>query len=168
MKKILYLSFLIFIFVFSINLAKADTLKAQVTKEYVPNGFFGSWAVVSKIINTNAPLLFNPESKDIWTLSGYSNVLFLENLQSGARSQIILKEQAKNNVLKFEREKIVNNSKTKKTIYKETVEFTLLGDNFSGFDNFIVENWQEGKLIKKSSAKYKVSGVKISGERPKS
>ena len=54
--------------------------------------------------------------------------------------------------------------KTGKAIYKETVEFVLLGNNFSGTDKFIVEHYDfENKLTKKDEALYSVAGVKISG-----
>ena len=67
-------------------------LKGGVVEEYIPEGFFGSWAVISKLESSNNPMYFNYESRDIWTLSGYDNVLILENLQSGAWGKIIVKE----------------------------------------------------------------------------
>lgn len=161
MKKV-FLILILFLF----SLANSETLKAGISEEYVPEGFYGSWGVISKIQDTTNHAMFNSQSEDIWVLSGYSNVLYLQNLESGAKSQIILKEKSKNNVLKFEREKVVKKQDNKQTIYKETVEFTLSGNKFSGHDNFIVENWENGKIVKKNSAKYKVSGVKISGKSP--
>ena len=56
------------------------TLKGSVSEDYIPEGFFGSWGVISKLNTSNTPTMFNYESRDIWTLSGYSNILFLENL----------------------------------------------------------------------------------------
>ena len=54
-----------------------------------------------------------------------------------------------------------------KKIYIETVEFTLLGNNFSGTDDFIIEHYnEENKLIKKDEARYSVAGVRISGQGP--
>ena len=63
-------------------------LKGGVSEDYIPKGFFGSWGVISKLKTTNNPSLFNRESRDIWSLSGYNNVLFLENFETGAKSQI--------------------------------------------------------------------------------
>lgn len=160
MKKL----FLIFICFLFFN-APAQILKGSVNEDYIPEGFYGTWGVISKLQNSNNPNLFNFESRDIWVLSGYSNILILENLQSGARSEIIIKDKSKD-VLKFQREKIVENN-NKKTIYKETVEFLLNNNTFSGTDNFIIEDWNNGTLVKKNEAKYKVSGVKISGTNPK-
>jgi len=161
MKKVFCI--IILFFAFFTPFSFADALKAGVSKEYVPEGFFGSWAVISKIIETNNHGLFNSESKDNWIMSGYSNRLLLQNLGSGARSEIIIKEKSiTNKTLKFEREKTVKKSDTKKIVYKETVEFALTNDyNFKGIDNFIVEDWQNGKLVKRNYAKYKVSGIKI-------
>ena len=52
-------------------------------------------------------------------------------------------------------------------IYKETFEFTLLGNNFTGTDDFIIEHYNEqNKLIKKDEARYSVAGVRISGQGP--
>ena len=158
MRKFL-LIFLCFIFL----CANAQTLKATISKDIIPRGFFGSWGVISKLEESNNPTIFNYESRDIWTLSGYQNILVLENLQSGARSEIEIKEKPKDGkTLKFEREKIVENG-SKKTIYKETVEFTLLGNNFSGTDSFKVERYENNKYIKTDEAKYLVAGIRISG-----
>ena len=100
-------------------------------------------------------------------LSGYSNILILENLESGAYSEITIKDKILDGkTLKFEREKTVKKS-DKKTIYKETVSFTLNKNNFKGEDNFIVENYdKDNKLIEKNYANYTISGVRISGNNP--
>lgn len=158
--------FLLLIFCFLFFSAYSQALKGGVYEEYIPDGFFGSWGVISKLNNSNNPMMFNQESRDIWMLSGYSNILILENLESGAKSQIEIKEKNKDNkTLKFQRQKIVNN-KNKKTIYKETVSFVLNGNNFKGEDNFVVEEYQDNKLIKNNFANYEIAGVKISGENP--
>lgn len=160
--KKLFLIFILLLFSF----CTAETLKAGISEEYVPNGFYGSWGVISKLSECNNYKLFNSESKDVWTLSGYSNVLYLQNLESGAQSQIILKEKSKNNALNFQREKVVNKPNNQKIIYKEAVKFVLYDNVFKGNDDFVVEEWQNNKLIKKSSAKYKILGTKISGTNP--
>jgi len=162
MKKL----FLLF-FVFITLPLNAQVLRGGVYEEYIPKGFFGSWGVISKLEDTNNPNLFNYQSRDIWTLSGYGNVLILENLESGATSRIEIKNKASDNILKFERskEKKANNTKI---IYREIVQFKLNGNNFSGSDNFIVEEYDADNKIKKiNKAKYHVEGVKISGSVPK-
>ena len=148
--------------------ANAQILKGGVSEDYIPQGFFGSWGVISKLDSSNNPSMFNKESRDIWTLSGYDNVLILENLQSGAKSEIVIKEKNKDNsTLKFERKKIVNNE-SEKIIYKEIVQFNLYGNHFSGTDDFVVEKYNKNnKLIEKNEAMYIVSGVRISGKSPK-
>ena len=162
MKKIL-LIFLSFIFL-QVN---AQTLKGGVVEEFVPEGFFGSWGVISKLESSNNPSFFNYESRDIWILSGYENILILDNLESGAHSEVILEEKSTDGkTLKFKREKIVNENGNK-IIYKETVSFILNGNNFSGFDEYLVEKYQNNGLIEKNEARYIVKGVKISGENPK-
>ena len=147
----------------------AESLKGGVSKDYIPKGFFGSWGVISQLKSSNNPDIFNFESRDVWVLSGYqnlskANILILENLQSGAKSEITIKDKSVDgHTLKFTRQKETR-EKTGYAVYREIVEFTLLGNNFSGSDTFIVEHYNtEKKLIKKDEALYKVSGVKISG-----
>lgn len=147
-------------------MAYSSALKGGVTEEYIPDGFFGSWGVISKLNSSNNPDIFNYESRDIWMLSGHGNILILENLESKAHGEIKIKDKSKNNSLKFDREKIVEKN-GRKIIYKESVSFVLYGNTFSGYDNFIVETYENGKQIKKDIAKYNVSGVKISGDSPK-
>ena len=163
MKKIVLI---VFSFVFLAANAQG-LLKGNVSEEYIPKGFFGSWGVISKLNSSNNPTMFNYESRDIWTLSGYSDTLILENLQSGAHSEIKIKDKTKDNrTLEFERQKTVSKNGTK-TVYKETVKFTLLGNNFTGTDNFVVETYDENnKLLSKNQASYSVAGVKISGKAP--
>ena len=147
----------------------AATLKGGVSEEYIPYGFYGSWAVISKLKNATNLNLFNYESRDIWVLSGYSNVLILENLQSGAHSEIIVREKSLDNkTLKFERQKTSNNQEGK-VVYKETVKFDLSNNSFFGSDDFIVEFYnKEDKFLKKETAHYSVSGTKLSGQNSSS
>ena len=160
MKKI-FLIALSFLFLNAYSMA----LKGGVSEEYIPKGFFGSWGVISKLKDTNNPNLFNRESRDIWSLSGYNNILFLENFETGAKSQIEIKNKEKD-FLKFERKKEAKTTEGK-IIYKETVEFQLLGNRFSGIDKFIVEKYdKKNTLIEHNEATYQVEGTKISGETP--
>ena len=159
MKKLfLILTMLVF------SLCSAETLKGGVSQDYIPKGFFGSWGVISKLNSTDNPRVFNYESRDIWTLSGYSNILILENLESGATSQITVKDKSLDGkTLKFERKK-TGKDKGQKVIYREIVEFSLLGNNFSGTDKFIIERYNENnELLRKDNALYRIEGVKISG-----
>jgi len=157
MRKIFFI-FICFLFLG----VQANTLKGGVTQEYIPEGFFGSWGVISKLNSSNNPNIFNYESRDIWMLSGHDNILILENLESGAKSEIEIKTKSLDGkTLKFShmREEIKNN---KKIIYKETVQFTLLGNNFSGTDDYIIERYNENNdIIKKDIANYSVAGVRF-------
>lgn len=162
MKKALLI---IFSFIF-LNV-QAMTLKGGVAEEYIPKGFYGSWGVISKLQNSNNPTFFNFQSKDIWVLSGHGDVLVLQNLESGAVSEIRVKEKTTDGkTLKFQRKKI-SKVDDHKIIYKETVQFKLSGNNFSGSDDFVVEKYNnKGVLIEKNQANYRVEGVKISGNKP--
>ncbi len=153
------------LFSFIIISTYAETLKGGVYEEYIPKGFFGSWGVISKMKSSTNPVVFNYESKDIWILSGYGNTLKLQNLESGANSEIIIKEKSiEGKTLKFERQKTVK-TKEGRQIQKETVEFSLSGKNFSGTDRFVIENYDKNNnLINTDSATYSVEGVRISGE----
>ena len=160
-------NFLLIFLCFFQCFAFSATLKGGVSEDYIPKGFFGSWGVISKLKNSNNPTMFNFESRDVWTLSGYSNILILENLESGAISEITLKAKTLDGKsLKFERQKVVDKA-GKKTIYKEIVSFVLNGNNFKGEDNFIVEIYDKNnKMLEKNYANYAISGVRISGSNP--
>ena len=160
MKKLV-----LFIFLSIFLSAQAQTLKGGVSEEHISKGFFGSWGVISKLKNTNNPSLFKYESRDIWSLSGYSNILFLENFESGAKSQITVKD-TKKDFLKFERKKEIKQTKGK-IVYREIVEFNLHNNNFSGTDTFFVEKYDlKNNLLEKNQAQYQIEGTKISGRAP--
>ena len=72
---------------------QAQPLRGGVSEDYIPSGFFGSWGVISKLDASNNPSMFNYESRDIWTLSGYDKTLILQNLESGAHSEIVIKDK---------------------------------------------------------------------------
>ena len=106
-------------------------------------------------------------SVDIWNLSGYNNVLILENGLTGATSQIKVDNALSNldgKKLKFKRIKEFKDGEFK---YKhiEQPEFILDGDIFRGYDTFTIEKYDlGGNLISVDVVKYKVIGQKIAGE----
>ncbi len=159
MKKILLLLFC-FLFIG----ANCETLKGGVYEEYIPKGFFGSWGVISKLKSATNPARFNYESRDVWMLSGSGNTLILENMESGAYSEITIKEKSiEGKTLKFRRTKTVK-TKEGKELHTETVVFTLSGKYFSGTDEFAIESYdRENNFLKGDSATYEIKGVKISG-----
>ena len=161
MRKI----FIALILMFTITCAQAEVLRATVTKDEIPKGFFGTWHVTSKIAETNNRELFNPVSVDIWTLGGYGNTLILENVQSGASSSIQVESQKNldGKTLKFQRVK-TDTRGNMKIVQRESPEFKLNGNIFTGYDTYIIERYVNNQLIKKDVVKYKVVGQKISGE----
>lgn len=163
MKKLLLIYAL---FILTINCCCAETLRATVVKDEIPKGFFGTWHVTSKMVETNNSELFNPLSVDIWTLGGYGNTLILENVQSGASSSITVESQKNldGKTLKFVRVKS-NTRGNMKIVQRESPVFTLKGDIFQGFDTYVIERYVNNQLIKKDVVKYKVVGQKISGDR---
>lgn len=163
MKKILLVFFIYLIMPFG---ALAETLKGSAILDEIPKGFFGTWHVTSKMVESTNDSMFNPISVDIWNLSGYGNVLILENALTGAKSSIQttpVDKGVEGKVLKFSRIK-QEVSGNKKIVHKESPEFVLYGNIFKGYDIFIVEKYENGKLISKDVVKYKVIGQKISGE----
>lgn len=137
-------------------------LKGGVEDTYIPKGFYGSWGVISKLRETSNPSLFNYESRDVWTLSGFSNKLILENLESGAYSEILIKEKSLDNkTLNFQREKTTSRNGVK-TVFQEKVSFVLNGNNFEGIDSFVIKRYDLiGNHLKTDYANYKCSGVKF-------
>ncbi len=167
MKKILIVIFLIFLF--NVQTSKlqtnAEVLRGGASYDEIPKGFFGVWHVTSKMESSNNPPIFNKLSVDIWNLSGYGNVLILENQMTGAKSSIQVEPQKSydGKSLKFTRVKEEIQGKIK-TVQKETPEFVLDKNIFRGFDTYIIEKYEDNKLISKDVVKYKVIGQKISGE----
>ena len=162
MKKI----FLFLLLFLTVNFCHAEALKASLSYDETIKSFFGTWHVTSKIESATNYSLFNKLSVDIWNLSGYGNVLILENALTGAKSSIqtTTSEDLDGKHLKFTRIKEFKegNFKYKHT---ETPEFTLKGDVFKGFDTFTVEKFDnEGHQISVDVVKYKVVGQKIAGD----
>ncbi|MBE7706325.1 MAG: hypothetical protein E7Z91_03665 [Cyanobacteria bacterium SIG30] len=160
MKK-LFLIFLVLLFITS---AKAEVIRGSVSETKVPKGFYGSWHVTSKMIESNNASMFNPLSVDIWGLSGVGNILILTNEMTGAVSEIEVNEKNIQGLkLKFTRIKQEKENGFD-VLYIETPEITLKGDIFEGFDTFVIEKSKNGILLNKYVVKYKVIGQKISGD----
>ena len=166
MKKFCRWLIILIAFLFMLD-ARAETLKGGAVYDVIPKGFFGIWHVTSKMQSSNNPRIFNKLSVDIWNLSGGGNVLILENSMTGAKSSIQIEsdlDKLDGKTLKFNRRK--ENKEGKYTfVEKESPEFVLDGNIFRGFDTFIIEKYENNKLISKDIVKYIVIGQKISGER---
>ena len=163
MKKAI---FVILVLIFNTLFASAEKLKGGTVYDIVPRGFFGTWHVVSKMQSSNNPKIFNKLSVDIWNLSAMGNVLILENAMTGAKSSIQMqpnKGAYDGKTLKFQRIKEEKEGRYK-YIQRESPEFVLDGNVFRGYDTYIIEKYEDNKLISKDVVKYIVIGQKISGE----
>ena len=163
MKKAI---FVILVLIFNTLFASAETLKGGTVYDIVPRGFFGTWHVVSKMQSSNNTKIFNKLSVDIWNLSAMGNVLILENAMTGAKSSIQMqpnKGAYDGKTLKFQRIKEEKEGRYK-YIQRESPEFVLDGNVFRGYDTYIIEKYEDNKLISKDVVKYIVIGQKISGE----
>lgn len=128
----------------------------SVTKD-LPQAFYGTWTVLSELIETNNPVLFRKKSSDIWSFQRKNNVITLSNPVSGAIASITVTE-VRNNTAVFTRVSRDNN------VYEiETPEITVEGDSFYGTDTIIIKHFRKGDRVKTDKVKYKVKGYKISG-----
>lgn len=168
MKKIFISVFLIFS-AFLTLAAHCATLQGGVSENIINKGFFGTWHVTSKLIESNSTSQFDNLSVHIWNLSGYGNVLILENQFSGARSEITVDkavDKIDGALLKFRRV-VSQENESGKIVLTETPEITLKGDIFQGYDTFIIEKYNNGALYKKEVVKYKLVGQRITGTSAK-
>lgn len=123
----------------------------------VPQGFFGTWKVISVQIYSNNPFMFNSMNVDLWRLDKNNNHLTLTNPESGATATVTL-DSVKNNTIKF-----VRTSDTPYEKVVETPEITLNGENFYGTDTIIISKYKNNTLIDQEMVKFKVKGIKQSG-----
>lgn len=165
MKNLLPTVIICTIFLFAMP-TNSETIRGGTTYDVIPKGFFGTWRVISKMETSNNPSIFNKLSVDIWNLSGAGSVLVLENAVTGAKSSIQVQPAGNSfdgKTLKFQRVKEEISGKYK-YIQRESPEFVLNGNVFKGYDTYIVEKYENNKLISKDVVKYVVIGQKISGE----
>lgn len=166
-KKFLYILIVVMI-IFGLGLPQTGhsaednssdlVLKATVTK--VPDAFYGTWRVNSKIIDTDSPVTFKQTSLDLWNLSRTNNVITLSNPFNGAKADITI-DKVNNNYIVFKK-----TGRYGGKILTDTVEIKLNGDTFIGFDSLQLDTYSDinGKVIKTEMAKYSIKGEKIAGE----
>ena len=128
----------------------------SVTKD-LPEEFYGTWSVISILLETNNPELFRKRSSDIWTFNREKDVIILSNPISGATASITVNEVSGKTAI-FSRIK-----KSEKMIEIETPEITVKEDSFSGTDLIIIKHFKNNERIKTDRVKYKIRGYKISG-----
>lgn len=128
--------------------------------EKVPDGFFGTWRVVSQRIKTDSPAIFQQKGVDLWNLSLDNNVINLSNPFSGATAQIEV-QKVNNNRVEFTKKGKYGNK-----ILTDTVNISIEGDNFTGIDTLLLETISDvdGSVRKTEMAKYSIKGERIAGQ----
>lgn len=162
--KLIFKIFLIFLTICCINFYNFDTGYTQTllqgSVEMVPDGFFGTWRVSSKLIETDSPETFKQKGVDLWNLSAQNDVIILCNPFSGASAKISIKNAGKT---------FIEFSKTGKyedKILTDKVSINMEGDSFTGVNEIKLETLSgvDGSIIKTRTAKYAIKGERISGQ----
>ena len=135
----------------------AEVLTGSVTA--VPNSFFGTWRVVSKLVDTDS-VIFKENNLDLWNLSRLGDVITLCNPFNGAEANITVNSVNGSYIVFRKTGKYSGKDLT------DVVEIKLNGDTFSGTDTLKLDTYSDvtGKIIKTETAKYSIKGEKISGE----
>ena len=66
----------------------AETLKAGVSIDKVPQSFYGSWRVAAKVSKQSGSVNFKPQTVDFWNLSRTGDVIKLSNPFTGAEASV--------------------------------------------------------------------------------
>lgn len=135
----------------------AEVLTGSVTA--VPDSFFGTWRVVSKLVDTDS-VIFKENNLDLWNLSRLGDVITLCNPFNGAEANITVNSVNGSYIVFRKTGKYSGKDLT------DVVEIKLNGDTFSGTDTLKLGTYSDvtGKIIKTETAKYSIKGEKISGE----
>lgn len=128
----------------------------SVTKD-LPHEFYGTWSVVSVLVDTNNPALFKMRSSDIWTFDRKGDVITLSNPVNGVSASITINDVS-DKTATFTRV-----HRDENTYETETPEITVEGDSFHGTDLIIIKHFRNGERVKTDRVKYKVKGYRISG-----
>lgn len=160
MKRILCVLYaFISLSLISVN-AQETTFSAGVSVNDVPKEFFGSWRVVAKLDETNSYHTFKPQSADMWNLSRDGEIIALTNPFTGADAKVSLRA-VEGNLIVFSKKAPYDNK-----ILTDTVALRLENGKFSGINTLTLESFSlvDNHLLKTESARYLISGEKISGE----
>lgn len=156
-----YLKSLVVIFLLLTGIsASAETLKAGVSIDSVPNAFYGSWRVVAKVSKQSGSINFKPQTVDFWNLSRTGDVINLNNPFTGADASVKV-DYAEGNLIRFTKTGRYDDNK----ILTDTVDLKLSGDTFTGINSLVLETYSQidGSLVKTDTAIYILKGEKISG-----
>lgn len=157
------MKFIKWILAFFIIFISTSAVMSQVLKtgiSMVPRAFFGSWRVVSNLIETDSSGLFKDKGVDLWNISRENDVITLSNPFSGATAQIKINSVNENKIV-FTKSGSYDNK-----LLTDTVSININGDNFTGFDVLKLDTISDvsGKIIKSETAKYAIKGEKIAGQ----
>ena len=157
-----YLKSLIVIFLLFVGISVgAETLKAGVSIDKVPQSFYGSWRVVAKVSKQSGSINFKPQTVDFWNLSRTGDVIKLSNPFTGAEASVKV-DYVEGNLIRFTKTGKYDTNK----ILTDTVDLKLSGDTFTGVNSLVLETYSQidGTLVKTDTAIYVLNGEKISGE----
>ena len=138
----------------------STVLKGGISQiQELPVGMYGMWQVKGTLLETNNYDKFAQKSSDIWVLRKDGELVTLINPQNGASATITVTEVV-DNTATFTRGVKSGNMRE-----AETVTVTLMsdGESFSGTDVILSQSYINGVQVS-DVARYKVNGVKISGQ----
>lgn len=161
MKIVLKLLLIILIAYFGCNIAICTETKLLTTGiSLVPDTFFGTWRVVSKLVETDSPATFKENNTDLWNLNRVGNVITLRNPTNGAFADITVNKANQTFIVFSKRGE--NGNK----ILTDTVEITLNSNTFVGTNTLKLDTYSDvnGRIIKTETAKYAIKGEKIYGQ----
>lgn len=139
----------------------AAVLEAGVAVEEVPKPLFGTWRVLGNMESSNSYESFRGKCMDFWELSRENGVITLNNPQSGAKDEISV-NLVEGNLVMFTRVVEFDNNK----VLTDKVSIRLNGNKFSGLNELKLEMFSliDGHLMSTKTARYLITGEKISGE----
>lgn len=157
MKKILFIISLLIIP--SVSVIAKTVYQTGVELKHIPNSFYGSWRVSSKLVSTNNEGMFKQKNIDFWNISRNGDVIKLENPFSGA-SQTVTVKDVKSDFIKFTK----TGNYSGKTLTDE-VTLNLGKETFWGVNEIKLDTSSDidGHLIRTDYATYQLKGEKISG-----
>ena len=160
-KKFFLLILTIFITTSFVFASESYTLKAGISIDKIPKEFYGTWRVTSKLLSSNNAEIFRENSVDLWNLSRVGDVITLDNPFSGAHASIMVNEVS-DRLIKFQKIGAYDDSRK----LTDIVELTLAKDTFTGINKlkFDTISQADGHVIKSDTAKYRLTGEKISGD----
>lgn len=159
MKKLIIVLSVLIITAFVYSVSATPVLQTGVSVESIPKALFGTWQVKAQLEKTSDYSVFRVQTMDVWNLSKSGNVITLENPFSGAKA-VVKVNQVEGNVIVFQRGGSVDNH-----VLTDTVTIRLNGNKFGGYNDLVYEtlSLHDGHVLKRDTARYLLTGTKISG-----